>query len=337
MTKCLVTGGLGFIGHHVVNLLRGRGDEVRILDLATPEKPVEGIEYITGSILDQTLVKRSMCGVDIVFHLAAKAGLWSANKKDFITVNQLGTREVMKAALEGGVSRVVHTSTESILKSYRRRSEANLVNESVKLTLEDMPGPYCQSKFLAEQEAFAAAAQGLPVVIVNPTVPIGPGDINLTPPSRMILGFLNGKYPAFLESTLNLVDARDVAMGHLLAGQKGKVGERYILGNTNLPLGELLAILEELTNLPMPRRTIPYWLALAVSIVQEAIADNFTHKRPSAPLTGVRLARSPMLFDNTKAQQELGLNFRPIRESLRDAIAWYTKQGLLLPARTLLL
>ncbi|MGB3493766.1 MAG: NAD-dependent epimerase/dehydratase family protein [Elainellaceae cyanobacterium] len=332
--RCLVTGGLGFIGHHLVNLLLERGKEVCILDLAQPQHRQDGVEYITASITDRPAVTQAMQGADHVFHLAANAGLWSPHKQDFTVINQTGTRNVMQAAMEAGVGRVVHCSTESILKSVRKQSPFEKpkdadTDESVQLTLDDMAGAYCRGKFLAEQEAFAAAQQGLPVVIVNPTVPLGPGDRRITPPTRMMLGFLNGTYPAYLNSTLNVVDARDVALGHILAAEKGTPGERYILGNVNLQLGELLAHLERLTGLPMPKQRIPYWLALTVSTIQELIADTITHQPPQAPLTGVRLARSPMRFTNTRAQTELGLTFRPLRESLADAIADYRQRGLL--------
>ncbi len=331
---CLVTGGSGFIGQHLVNLLREQGHQVRIFDLATPSQQREGVDYIAGNIVDRPAVEKAMQGVDWVFHLAANAGLWSPRKQDFVAINQTGTRNVMESALQQGVERVVHCSTESILKSIRRPSgrgdSAGKTDESVQLTLEDMAGAYCRGKFVAEQEAFAAARKELPVVVVNPTVPIGPGDRRITPPTRMMLGFLNGIYPAYLNSTLNLIDARDVALGHVRAAEQGIPGERYILGNVNLQLGELLAILEELTGLPMPRWHIPYWLALAISTIQEFVADTITKKPPQAPLTGVRLARSPMMFDNTKAQAQLGMTFRPLRESLTDAIADYRQRGLLL-------
>lgn len=326
---CLVTGGLGFIGQYVVQALLERGESVRVLDLAQPEHPIEGVKYIQGSITDAGLVEAVMQGVDWVFHLAANAGLWSPRKQAFLTVNQTGTRNIMTAALAAGVQRVVHTSTESILKTDRKPSGTEETDESVQLTFDDMVGAYCQGKFLAEQEALAAADRGLPVVVVNPTIPIGPGDRRLTPPSRMILGFLNGDYPAFLNSTLNVVDARDVAMGHLLAAEKGRVGDRYLLGNTNLQLQELLHLLEALTGLSMPKRQVPYWLAFTVSLVQEAIADYITHRPPAAPLTGVRLAGSPMCFSHEKARRELGFTGRPVRQSLADAIRWYQEQGWL--------
>ena len=329
---CLVTGGLGFIGQHLVQLLLRQGHTVRILDLAQPLQRIDGVEYMTGSITDRPLVQTAMQGVDRVFHLAAKAGLWSPRKQEFITINQVGTRNVMEEALAAGVSKVVHCSTESILKSVRRSTVLNAsvpTDESVELTIDDMAGAYCRGKFVAEQEAFVAAQKGLPVVVVNPTVPIGPGDRRITPPTRMMLGFLNGTYPAYLNSTLNLIDARDVALGHSLAAEQGTVGTRYILGHVNLQLGELLRQLESLTDLPMPKRQVPYWLAYSVSFVQECLADYVTKKAPSAPLTGVKLARSPMLFDNTKAKTELDLTLRPLEDSLKDAIADYQQRGLL--------
>lgn len=328
---CLVTGGLGFIGQHLVQLLLNQGHAVRVLDLAKPLQTLDGVDYITGSITDRPIVHQAMRGVDRVFHLAANAGLWSPRKQDFITINQTGTRTIMEEALSAGVTKVVHCSTESILKSVRRSGQAanGATDESVELTLDDMAGAYCRGKFVAEQEAFAAVKKGLPVVIVNPTVPIGPGDRRITPPTRMMLGFLNGTYPAYLNSTLNVIDARDVALGHILAADKGEVGTRYILGHVNLQLGELLRHLEILTDWPMPKRQVPYWLAYSVSFLQEVIADYVTQKAPSAPLTGVKLARSPMIFDNTKAKTELGLTLRPLEASLKDAIADYQHRGLL--------
>jgi dihydroflavonol-4-reductase len=324
----LVTGGAGFIGKHVVDQLLERGDEVRVLDLQVPDIPAKDVEYIAGDITDLSDVREAMKGVSKVFHLAAKAGLWSRRNSDFYRVNQLGAQHVFQEAESAGVKRIVHCSTESILKSFRRKSELTPTNESVQLTLEDMPGHYCRAKFLAEQEALAAAGRGAPVLIVNPTVPIGPGDSTLTPPSRMLLGYLNGKYGAYLETHMNMVDARDVAAGHLAADEKGRVGERYILGGTNLNLSILLQELTKITGRLMPTRRVPYWVALGFSYFSEGLA-NITGKPPAAPITGVRLAGSPMLFDNTRAIEELGVRFRPLTESLTDEIAWFHQQGYL--------
>jgi dihydroflavonol-4-reductase len=237
---------------------------------------------------------------------------------------------MLEAAQKADVQRFLYTSTESILKSCRAPRSCNraLIDESVRLTLEDMPGPYCRSKFLAEEAAREAAAGGLPVVIVNPTMPIGPGDHLLTPPSKMILGFLNGETPAYLDCEFNLVDARDIAAGQILAAEKGRVGERYILGNVNLKLGDLLEKLHRLTGLPMPRMRIPYELALVSALVSEGISA-VTRKPPMAPLTGVRLARTSMAFDSSKARDELGWSCRPLEESLREAIDWMSGRRLL--------
>ena len=325
----LVTGGLGFIGRHLVEALVGRGMSVRVLDLQAPERPRPGVDYRTGSITDAGTVAAAMDGVGRVFHLAARAGLWAADPAEMLAVNQQGTRNVLEAAERAGVERLVHCSTESILKSRLRDPDSGLIDETVQPPEAEMCGAYCVAKLRAEQEALAAARRGLPVVVVNPSVPVGPGDVNLTPPARMLLGFLNGRFPAYLDSTLNLVDARDVAEGHLRAAERGRVGERYLLGNENIRLADLLGLLEELTGLAMPRRRVPYWLAFTASTVQEWVSDHFTRRPPTAPLTGVRLARTPMRFDNRKAREELGLAFRPLRESLADAVADFAARGLL--------
>lgn len=326
----LVTGGCGFIGRHLVGALVARGERVRVLDLRPLDPAIDGVEQVVGSITDPATVARAVDGCERVFHLAANPNLWAPDPKTFEVVNHQGTRRTLEAAQKAGVQRFVYTSTESILKSYRapRQSARALIDETVVLTLEDMPGPYCCSKFLAEEAAREAAAGGLPVVIVNPTMPIGPGDDLLTPPTKMILGFLNGATPAYLDCEFNLVDARDVAAGQILAADKGSVGERYILGNVNLSLGELLAELQRLTSLAMPRTRIPYALAIAAALVSESIA-NITKKPPIAPITGVRLARTSMAFDCSKARGELGWSCRTLEQSLRDAIAWMLDKGLL--------
>lgn len=326
----LVTGGCGFIGRHLVDQLAARGERVRVLDLRPLDAAPPGVEQVIGSITDPAAVARAVDGCDRIFHLAANPNLWAPDPKSFEAVNHQGTRRMLEAAQKAGVERFVYTSTESILKSYRAPGQSSraLIDESVVLTLGDMPGPYCRSKFLAEEAAREAARGGLPAVIVNPTMPIGPGDDLLTPPSKMILGFLNGETPAYLDCEFNLVDARDVAAGQILAADRGRVGERYILGNVNLGLGELLAELHRSTGLAMPRTRIPYALALASALVSEGIS-NVTKKPPIAPLTGVRLARTSMAFDCSKARDELGWPCRPLEQSLRDAIRWMSGKGLL--------
>jgi dihydroflavonol-4-reductase len=326
----LVTGGCGFIGRHLVEQLAVRGERVRVLDLRPLDPTSPKVEQVVGSITDPAAVARAMDGCERVFHLAANPNLWASDPKSFDAVNHQGTRRMLEAAQKAGVERFLYTSTESILKSYRapKQSARALIDEKVRLTLEDMPGPYCRSKFLAEEAAREAAAGGLPVVIANPTMPIGPGDTLLTPPSKMILGFLNGQTPAYLDCEFNMVDARDIAAGQILAADKGRIGERYILGNANLSLGELLAELQRLTGLSMPRTRIPYALALVSALVSEGIS-NVTKKPPIAPITGVRLTRTSMAFDCSKARGELGWFCRPLEQSLRDAIAWMSGRGLL--------
>jgi len=327
--KTLVTGGAGFIGGHLVEQLLGRGDEVRVLDLARPPLSAGEVDFHPGSVTDPATVRQAMQGVSRVFHLAGKAGLWAADRSDHYGVNRDGTRNVLRAAEEAGVERLVHCSSEVTLKSRLGPEGEGPIDEAVQPGEAAMCGDYCRAKWQAEQEVLAAGRRGLPVVVVNPSAPVGPGDRNLTPPSRMLLGFLNGRYPAYLDSALNLVDVRDVALGHILADESGRPGERYLLGNANLRLGELLQMLNGLTGLPMPRRRIPYRLAYLASLVQELWADHVSGRPPSAPLSGLRLARTSLFLDNRKARAELGLAFRPIRDSLTDAIHWFDRQGLL--------
>lgn len=328
--RALVTGGCGFIGRHLSTLLVRRGYAVRVLDLQDwPEAP-PGVEVRQGSILDRATMTEAVAGMTIVFHLAANPNLWAPDPHTFHEVNYEGTCRVLEAALAAGVPRIVYTSTESILKNVRapNGSRAALIDESVELDLDDVWGAYCRSKFLAEGAARRAARSGAPVVIVNPTMPVGPGDGLLTPPTRMLLGFLNGATPAYLDCEFNLVDARDVALGHLLAAEHGRIGERYILGGENLALGHVLEILREMTGLPIAHCRVPYTLAYIAGLISEGIA-RLTKRPPLAPLTGVVLARSSMAFDSRKARRELGWACRPLRQSLQDAVLDLQHRGLL--------
>jgi dihydroflavonol-4-reductase len=322
----VVTGGAGFIGRHLVGLLLDRGQLVRVIDVQVPGHLDERVEYFHGSILDQKLLRTVMEGADQVFHLAANPNMWAVDKQEFYQLNFMGTRAVLQAAGRAGVKRIVHTSTESILKGHKRVN-GDAVNETVERTVDDMPGPYCRSKFLAEEEALNAARYGLPVVIVNPTLPIGPGDYLMTPPTKMLLDFVNGKNPAYLDFEMNLIDVRDAALGHILAAERGRVGERYILGGENLRLSQVLKILQDLTDLPMPRLRIPYVLALGVAAVSELIADTVTHNPPSVSLAGVRVAGASMVFDCSKAVRELGLSPRPVRNAIAEGLLFLCEQG----------
>ena len=332
MRLSLVTGGSGFIGHHLVQLLCARGERVRVFDLrpAPHFAGAAAIDFHQGDIADAAAVERAMAGVDRVYHLAANPNLWARDKRDFARVNHLGTLNVLAAAERHRPERVVYTSTESILAGQRGSAASGaMIDETSAVRVEEMPGSYCRSKFLAERAALEAARDGLPLVVVNPTLPVGPGDRLLTPPSRMLLDFLNGRTPAYLGTEINMIDVRDAALGHLLAADRGEIGQRYILGGENLSMSALLAVLEELSGRPMPKLRVPYWLAYAYGAIDQLIADRVTGRAPRAPLAGVRLARHPMRFDNRRALIELGLEPRPIRHALADVIAWFCNEGLL--------
>lgn len=322
----LVTGGSGFIGRHVVAALQTVGVQVRVLDLAAPERgSVQDVEFISGSILDSECVSAAMTGVRRVYHLAGIAKLYSRDRLDFDRINAGGTATVMRLAAERRVERVVHCSTEAILLPVRRGGEV-LIDETAEPRLTDMPGPYSRSKLAAEQSVLAAAGQGIDALIVNPTVPIGPGDHNRTPPAAMLAMFLNGQSPAYLNCMLNLVDVRDVASGILLAADKGRTGERYILGGENVALSDLLRLLEQVSGRRMPSRTVPGWLALMAAAGAEWIAD-WTGRAPVATREGVMLALRSGPFDSQKARRELGYTTRPLQNTVRDAVAWLRAVG----------
>ena len=323
--RSLVTGGGGFIGAHLVKQLLEQGETVRVLEL--PDVPLpSSVEVVRGSICDAGVVRDALDDVQRLYHLAGNPNLWAVDKKDFQRVNYEGTCTIFKEAAKKDLEVVVYTSTESILTGSAQIKAP--VYSDVQRVLKEMPGPYCRSKFLAEQAAFQAASDGLPVVIVAPTLPIGPGDRFITPPTRMILDFLNVKTPAYYNCRFNLVDVRDIAREHILAAEHGRPGERYIFGHENMTLGELLQLLEEITGLTMPKLRVPYWVALSAGLVSEFTADFITHRPPKAPLTGVRLAKHPMYFNSDKAINELGFPQSSLRQALMDEVQWLIDEGL---------
>lgn len=321
----LVTGGAGFIGRHVVAASMGQGRMVRVFDQAQDPGFPKAVSYVQGSVVDRAAVATAMVGVSRVFHLAAIPHLWATDKRDFDRVNVGGTQNVLEAAAQAGVSTVVHTSTDAILLAGRQR----VADESLVVTDAEMPGPYCLSKLRAEQQAIEAVRRGLRVIIVNPSVPVGPGDDNETPPTRMLIDFLNRRTPAFLDCTLNLVDVRDVADGHMQAADRGRSGERYILGGETLSLADLLQRVQRLSGVAMPRRRVPYALALAAAYVDETIANWLTRRPPIAPLTGVRLARRLGPLSTAKAERELGFAPRALEASITDFLHWARDTGRL--------
>ena len=322
----LVTGGAGFIGSHLVQRLLAGGERVRVLEHPTAvvsHLPLERIELVRADIRNLRAVQNMMHGCDRVYHLAADPNLWRRNRCEFDEINHEGTLNVMRAALDSGVSRILYVSTESILTSDEFRGGAV---ESVRFREEDMIGPYCLSKFRAEQAVFQLADAGAPVIVCSPTLPIGPGDRNQTPPTRLSVAFCQGKIPAYLDCQLNLIDARDAADGLVLAMQRGRPGTRYLLGGHNYRLIEWLQVLGKIVNQPAPQWTIPYPVALAIGWFNELWADHISHRMPMATVTGVRLTKRTMHFDPSETFAELGLKPRPVEESARDAVHWYRKQ-----------
>ena len=322
----LVTGGGGFIGSHLVKQLLDRGETVKVLELSNALIPPEA-EVVRGSICDSDTVSNALKGVHRLYHLAANPNLWAVDKREFQYVNLEGTRTVLQEAAKCNLEKIVYTSTESILTGSSNKDVQ--VDADVQRLVKEMPGPYCRSKFLAEQEAFKAAHNGLPVVIVAPTLPVGPGDNRLTPPTRMILDFINGTTPAYLNCGLNLIDVRDVARGHILAAEYGRSGERYIFGNENLYLSDLLTRIEKITGFPMPKIRVPYWIALSTGACSEFVSDFITHRPPVAPVSGVRLTRRPMFFNSDKAVHELSLPQSSVNDALTDGIEWIRNKGLI--------
>jgi dihydroflavonol-4-reductase len=327
----LVTGGAGFIGSHLVRRLVGRGESVRVLDLPSApvaHLPLDRIDLVRGDVRDRKAVDDAVHGCREVYHLAANPNLWTQRRGQFRQVNYLGTVNVLEASLAAGARRVLHTSTESILTRVRQTAP---IAEDQEVTVRDVIGPYCRSKFLAERHALGLARAGAPVVIVNPTLPVGPGDYGRSPPTRMLLDFCRGKRREYLDAELNLIDARDVAEGMVLAMERGQPGRRYLLGHENLSVRGVFNLLASLTGLPEPHRRVPYPVALAAAYVGEWLAHVVTHRPPAATVTGVKLTRRRMHFDAHRSLAELGLRPRPVAESLADAVAWFRATGWLEP------
>lgn len=322
----LVTGGNGFVGCHVVRALVARGDRVRVLIRERADMgALSGVdcEPVRGDLRDPDSLRRAVAGCDEVYHVAADYRLWLRDEAPMYATNVEGTRNLLAAAREAGVARIVHTSTVGALGI----PADGPGREDTPVTLDEMVGPYKRSKFLAEMEALSAARTGLPVVIVNPSTPIGAYDLKPTPTGRIIVDFLNRRMPAYLDTGLNLVDVEDVARGHLLAAERGRVGEKYILGGENLTLEEFFRRLANLSGLSAPRFRIPWALAYGFALGAEAFARTVTGKPPRASLTEVRMARKKMFFDSSKARRELGYSPGPIDEAIRRAIEFFRTSG----------
>ncbi len=317
----LVTGGAGFIGGRLVERLLRAGGAVRVLDLDGRSELPGGAGRIVGSAADPETLRRAMEGVRRVFHVAGNPRLWAMRSADFTAANVQTTKAVLDEAARAGVERIVATSTAAI--------HFTLGRDRHEPTLNDMPGAYARSKFLAERLVLDAAARGVPVVVLNPCLPMGAGDRNITSPTRMLLDYVNGAVPAFLDFDLRVIDAGDLAEAYVAAAERGAVGERYFLGGPPVRMSELLAAVERITGLEMPRRRVPYALAYAAAAVSE-FASRATRRPPRAPLEGVRMARRPAMPGPLATAADLGLELRPLEETLADALAWLDGQGLVI-------
>ena len=322
----LVTGATGFVGSHVVSQLLARGEKVRVLVRSSSStKNLEGVEVeaVRGDLTDRASLKAAMAGCRRVYHVAADYRLWALDPSALYLNNVVGTRNVLEIAREAKVERMVYTSTVGALGFARNGHGAD---EKTLVTLEQMIGHYKRSKFLAEAEVMAAARAGLPVVIVNPSTPVGSRDVKPTPTGRMIVDFLNGRMPAYVETGLNLIDVEDVAAGHLLAMERGHVGQRYILGHRNLSLKDILEILAKVSGRPAPTLRLPHVVALGVAVVS-TLAAQVTRRPPAVSWESVRMSKKKMFFDSSKAIRDLGLPQGSIEEALSKAVHWFRKNG----------
>jgi len=323
LRKTLVTGATGFLGWHVARQLLDRGDSVRLLARDPSQiRELDGAEVVRGDLRDPSSLADAVAGCNVVYHVAADYRLWVRDPAPMYAANVDGTRALLDAARRSGVERVVYTSTVGCIGIPRD----GVGDETIPAKLEEMQGHYKRSKFLAEQVALDSARQGFPVVIVNPTAPIGDHDFKPTPTGKIVVDFVRGAMPAYLDTGLNVVDARTVAHGHLLACEVGKPGERYILGAENLTLEGIFERLSSITGRPAPRVRIPYAVAYLAGLVTTGWA-NVTGIEPRAPLEGVRMARKKMWVKCDKAVRELGYQPGAAMSGLEAAVGWFQKNG----------
>ena len=319
--RVFLTGASGFIGSHVARALVARGRSLSCLcrpsshrvDLA--DLPVD---WFVGDLTDRDSLRRAMMGAEVVFHCAADYRLYARDPAEIYRSNVDGTRNVLELAAELGVRRIIYTSSVGTLALGGPRP----ANENARAQLEDMVGDYKRSKFLAERVVEAWIERGLPVVVVSPSTPIGERDARPTPTGRIVVDFLNGRLPAYVDTGLNLVDVRDVALGHLLAAERGRPGESYILGSVNLTLRQVLELLGRLTGRRPPRLKLPHWVPLAIAHLEEPLS-RWLGRDPRVPLDGVRMSKSVMFFDAGKAVRELGFPQSPIEPAFERAVSWF--------------
>ena len=325
----LVTGATGFLGSALARELLKDGRTLKLLVRKNSDRRnIDELdcEVAYGDLRDRDSLKSALAGCHTLYHTAAYYSLWSHDKRLIYDINVQGTRNILESALEMDVEKVVYTSTVGCIGL---SEDGNPANENQPMNPATLCNDYKLSKYEAEQVAHELFGRGLPVIIVNPSTPIGPRDIKPTPTGKIILDFLNRKMPAYIDTGLNLIDVADCARGHILAEEKGRPGERYILGNKNMSLKDILLALETLTGLKAPRIKLPYWVAYTAGLACEWASDNITHQPPSVPLAGVKMAKYFMYFDPSKAIKELGLPQNPVENALEQAVRWFKENPVL--------
>jgi dihydroflavonol-4-reductase len=327
LMKAFITGATGFVGTHVARFLEAQGADLRVL--VRPSSELRNIEdlkadRVIGDLRDPASIEKAMSGCEVVFHVAADYRLWIRDPEEMYRSNVEGTRGVLEAARKNGVRRVVYTSSVATMGF---TSNGHPADENSPVSLDKMIGHYKRSKFLAEEVALAAGRNGMDVVVVNPTTPVGEKDIRPTPTGRIILDFLKRKFPAYVDTGLNLVDVTECAHGHVVALEKGRSGERYILGGENLTLKQILDNLGAITGLPSPTIKVPYVLALATGVVDELVIGRLLGREPRATIDAVRMGRKKMFVTSVKAERELGWKTVPVDNALRRAANWFQANG----------
>jgi dihydroflavonol-4-reductase len=322
-----VTGATGFVGSHVARVLAAQGADLRLLVRPSSDlRNIQGLraEPVTGDLRDAPGLKKAVSGCDVIFHVAADYRLWVRDPDEMYRSNVEGTRAVLETARANGVRRVVYTSSVATMGF---SSNGHLATENSPVSLANMIGPYKRSKFMAEEIALQAGKSGMDVVVVNPTTPVGEQDIKPTPTGRIVVDFLKKKFPAYVDTGLNLVDVAECARGHAAALEKGRSGERYILGGENLTLKQILDKLGAITGLPSPKIRVPYVVALATGVVDEVITGHLRKREPRATIDAVRMGRKKMFVSSKKAERELGWKTVPVDDALARAVEWFQANG----------
>jgi dihydroflavonol-4-reductase len=322
-----LTGATGFVGSHVARVLAEHGADLRLLVRSSSDlRNIQDLnaDRVTGDLRDPASLKKAVAGCEVVFHVAADYRLWVRDPDEMYRSNVEGTRAILEAARESGVRRVIYTSSVATMGF---TSNGHLADETSPVSLANMIGPYKRSKFMAEQVAIEAGRSGMDVVVVNPTTPVGERDIKPTPTGRIVVDFLKRKFPAYVDTGLNLVDVTECARGHVAALEKGRSGERYILGGENLTLKQILDKLAAITGLPSPRIRVPYVMALATGVVDEVVTVHILKREPRATIDAVRMGRKKMFVSSGKAERELGWKTVPVDDALGRAVEWFQANG----------